>query len=118
MLRRLGVEAVSLLAQGDYQELANRFGYALAFGKGPAKSIRDDMEACLSESDPTSTLAMPIHPEITVKYFNADKQFSLFALVDCRLKLADGSGSIQVELVCSEKENERHVTLEQISRYA
>ena len=113
---RLGEEAASLLVQGDYRGLADRFGYALAFGKDPAEAIRADVEACLSEGGQTSALATPAQSKIRIKHFSAS-DLPLFALVECKLELADGSGSTLIELIGTEKGNERHMTLEQISRF-
>ncbi len=114
-LGRLGAEVCELIAKGDYLELANRFGYALAFGKGGAEAIRSDVEGCLSENGFSLNLISPAQPEITVRYFKADNP-TFVALVECRLSLADSPGTLLAELIVTAKDGEKHVTLEQVSR--
>ncbi|HEV2620663.1 MAG TPA: hypothetical protein VGU65_01080 [Frateuria sp.] len=48
-LLQLSAEAVGLLASGNFDDLANRFGYALAYGRDRGTAIRDDLQVYLEE---------------------------------------------------------------------
>lgn len=114
-LAHLGAEAAALLARSEYRELADRFGYALAFDKACAEAIQADVDASLLEGGFFAPLASPGQPDISVRYFKP-KDVPFIALVECRLALAGQSGALLAELIITEKDGERSVTLEQISR--
>ena len=62
----LGEEAAAMLAQRDFRGLANRFGYALAFGREPAEAVEIDFMSSQSVSLGT---ASSNNSSISVKYF-------------------------------------------------
>ena len=102
---------------GDYRGVADRFGYALAFGKDPAEAIRMDAEACPSQRGASGQLAVSGEGAINVRFFkSSDAPF--FAAVACKIKLACCSGNLDIDLIVTTKDNERHVTLEEISHRA
>ena len=76
-LSALGAEARALLMSHDYSGLANRFGYALAYGRTPSAAIEADfLSAIASPLTVMSSTQLPI----SVKYFAANDT-GLFAVV-------------------------------------
>ena len=114
VLARFGAEACELISKGGYRELADRFGYALAFGKDPAEAMQMDVDSSLLEGGAFTRLASPSEPEIKVRRFKPNDS-NLVALVECLLELMGGTGSLFVELVVTAVGGEKHVTLESIS---
>ena len=113
-LTGFGVDAVRLINEQNHRELADRFGYALAFGKDPAEAIRDELGLCLQEAGVGARLPDSNHPSISIKHFDSNNA-ALLAVVECFLPLRGGSGEMQVELVVSTDGQDRYLTLEQIS---
>jgi hypothetical protein len=113
-LARFGEDAVALLCRGDFGALAERFGYAVAYGREPAKAIESDLAACLSEDEGTPG---HISPSMSIKYYdaNATESTGLVAAVECITHLADGS-AVLLALVVTGKGVERHIGLEGINR--
>ena len=68
-----GMEVVSLLLSGIYAELAQRFGYAMSYGRIPAEAIKEDFTNCcqLNGSQPISYTE--VVPTIAVKYFKPNE---------------------------------------------
>jgi hypothetical protein len=112
-LAAYGVEAVRLLRSGKIDALANRFGYALAYGREPAAAIREDLKRCLTELSASSLAPSHDDPVPTVKYFEPNDT-KLFALVECRAA-ADNGSKVLVELIVAGDESARHISLEDIS---
>ena len=110
----LGTEAARLLQEENFQGLADRFGYALAYGEDPAIVIRAELTSCLSQSGNGAQLLAHQQPRIIVSYFTPNET-KLFALVECWLALADDAGHILAELIVTTMDDGKHVFLEQIS---
>ena len=111
-LSALGAEAVSLLCSEDMTSLAKRFGYALAYNREPAAAIREDLRSCLAAVRAASLTPAPKHTP-TVKYLEPNDA-GLFAVVEC-VALTDNGAKVLVELIVTDKQGDKHVTLEQIS---
>jgi hypothetical protein len=111
-LSALGAEAVRLLCSEEMNSLASRFGYALAFDRQPAVAIQEDLRSCLTQLRAASLVPAPKHTP-TVKYLEPNDS-GLFAVVEC-LALADNGAKVLIELIVTDKQGEKHVTLEQIS---
>jgi hypothetical protein len=109
-----GAEAVLLIKAANYQKLADRFGYALAFGKEPSEVIEREIVTCLIAEGRHATIDQSAAAKISVKYFEPNNS-SLFALVECFLPLVQDSGEILIELIVTSKGPDRHVCVEQIS---
>jgi hypothetical protein len=113
-LERFGQEAAAFLRNGDFGALANRFGYAMAYGREPVFAIEADLN-----SVPPDNAVVPevIAPSIAIKYFNADAMEStgLVAAVECITHLADGQ-AIEFTLVVTGKGSGRYITLEGVNR--
>jgi len=112
-LLRLAREAVSLLEQRDFQALAGRFGYALAYGKSPAAAIEKDLKVCIAKFRASSEHRPPVSPSMVVKYF-APNNANLFAVVECVFGASEGC-PILAELIVSSSGEDKYFTLEQIS---
>lgn len=113
-LEQFAHEAIAKLRDGDFAALAERFGYACAYGRDLASAIEADMKAALSDDmDAPGDVA----PYMTIKYFNAEalKSTGLVAAVDCVTHLADGT-AVDFSLVVTGKGAKRYLTLESIQR--
>ena len=111
-LAQLAAEAVNLVESRNFSALAERFGYALAFGRDVEQAIKEDFEQCLNESEKPSTKNSK---SIQVKYFQPN-EIPLFALVECTTPISD-SLSVSIDLVVA-GDDEKYMTLEGISYVA
>ena len=112
-LAALGSEAAGLLCTGQIGALADRFGYALAYGRDPAAAILADVRFGLGEvGTPTKAYTFTAEPA-TVKYLEPNTS-GLFAVVECLVVAADGR-KLMLELIVAGDPATRHVSLEQIS---
>ena len=116
-LIKFGEEVINLIRGKEYKELANRFGYALAYGKDPSTVIKNEIDMCLSQLGDYSELTETISKEIIVKYFE-NNDTGLVAVVECSLSMENSAGEMLVELIVTRKDGENYVTLEQISHAA
>ncbi|EDY18010.1 hypothetical protein CfE428DRAFT_4440 [Chthoniobacter flavus Ellin428] len=112
-LLRLGEEAVSLLERGDFQTLADRFGYALAFGNDPAVVIEEELRSCIAEFRVLPERQFVVSPCIEVKYFQRNNA-GLFAVIECVFMGAEGC-PILAELIVTSSGEDKYVSLEQVS---
>ncbi len=112
-LSAFGEEARALLMRHDYSGLAKRFGYALAYDRAPSAAIEADF---LSAVASPLTVASGAHLPIAVKYF-APNDTGLFAVVECPVLIAEGI-AVLLELIVAGKEEEKHITVEDISGVA
>jgi hypothetical protein len=111
-LAALGVEVVQLLCAGKFSDLAERFGYALAFEREPATAIEEELALCLVELQATALTPIDNHiPKVS--YFKPNDT-GLVALIELMVPANNGRG-VLVELIVTGKGAERHVTLEQLS---
>ena len=112
-LSALGREAVGYLLQNDYPSLANRFGYALAYGRDTAKAIQEDLAKVLFDLGAGAIASEQKCAEPSVGFFapNSDR---LLALVECPV-LADNGATLLIELVATGSAAKMSFTLEDIS---
>lgn len=110
-LTALGVEALHLLCNGNITALADRFGYALAYGRAPATVIGDDLRCCLVELGARS-LEPPLDPAPKVEYFRPNDT-GLLAVVTS-LARTDNGTAVLLQLIVAGADAEKHVTLEGI----
>ena len=108
-LTLLAKEACDLLLNENFLALANNFGYALSFGRAPAQAIALDFAESVKKAKPS----IP-NPKrgISIKYFNPN-EIPLHAVIECVLPIGKDS-AVLVEMVVSENEHGKHITLEQI----
>lgn len=109
-LLRLTAEAVGLLASGNFEALANRFGYALAYGRDLSTAIRDDLQVYLEELGCSALAPANDLPDASVKYFKPNET-GLLAAVDCLVPTNNGSKML-VSLVVTSGGVEKYLTLE------
>lgn len=112
-LAALGAEALALLASGNIDVLAERFGYALAYGADPATAIQADLTRCLASLGATSLASGAVAPAPKVGYFTPGDA-GMLAVVEVLAQTNNGK-TILVELVVTGRGNDKHITLEQIS---
>ena len=108
----LGEEASSLLIHHDYADLARRFGYALACGRSAASAIEADWMAATS-SPITAKPGAHLPNTISLRYF-APNSAGLFAVIACPVRVSS-EAFVLLELVVTGGEEEKHITLEDIS---
>lgn len=111
-LLRLGREAVALLEKRDFRAMAERYGYALAFGQDPATAIEEELRASIEVHQTSAEKRTSVPHSTTVKYFSPNDS-NLFALVEC-IFVAEGC-PVLVELIVTKSGGDLYVTLEQIS---
>lgn len=115
-LLRLTAEAVGLLASGDFDALADRFGYALAYGRDRSTAIRDDLQAYLQELGCSALAPASNLPDASVKYFKPSET-GLLAAVDCLVPTNNGS-KVLVSLVVTSRGAAKYFTLEGLAAAA
>jgi hypothetical protein len=80
-LLHLGNEVVSLFEKHDFSLLADRFGYAMAYGQDPAVAIEEKYHWCVARfREFLKPQLWVLHP-MTVKYFQP-KDLPFFAVVE------------------------------------
>jgi hypothetical protein len=111
-LEQFAQEAASLLQDGNFLALAERFGYAMAYGREPASAIETDLSNRLQERGSPGQL-----PFVDIKYFNekAAESTGLVAAIDCAVYLA-GDFAVQFSLVVTRKDFLRYISLESVGR--
>lgn len=102
-----------MLMRRDYSGLVRRFGYALAFDRAPAAAIEADF---LSAVASPHSVRGDIPPPTVVKYFEPNDT-GLFAVVECIVPVAPGE-AVFLALIVTERGDEKHITLEDISGVA
>jgi hypothetical protein len=112
-LAEIGTDAVHLLRSGDIGTLANRYGYALSYGRDPATAIREDLRRCLSTIGAAALAAEPGLSVPTV-VFHKSGSSNLLAVVECQVP-ADNGAAVLAELVVTTDGAEKHITLEDLS---
>jgi hypothetical protein len=112
-LEQFAKEVALLIQKGDFSALAERFGYAMTYGREPAEAIERDLSSTALERANVDRL--PSY--IDIKYFNVQstKSTGLLAAVDCQTYLA-GDALVQFSLVVTMKGSDRYMSLESIDR--
>jgi hypothetical protein len=115
-LRLLGEEACRLVREGRYHDVAERFGYALAYGRDPAAAIKEDVERSVPPGEEYIIDLSNGDPTIKVTFLQQNSA-SLVAAVECYTRLPHG-GVAGVDLVVTEPGGELRLTLEDARRVA
>lgn len=110
---RLGEELVLLFEKRDFSSIADRFGYALAYGRDPAKAIEEELLSCVSAFQRLPQPQDVVSPSIVVKRFT-DTNLSLVAVIECHFFMAGGC-PVLAELIVTGKGEDKYVSLEQVS---
>ncbi len=96
-LASLAQEVVKLLSGGDIDQIADRFGYGLRYGRDSATAIRDDLRWCLSSLGASSLSPTRCGSVRTVQYFKPNTT-NLAAAVSC-VAYADNGAEVLISLV-------------------
>ena len=112
-LIEFGLSAAAMLSNGEFEELAKQFGYALAYERDPAKAIAEDLEAVLCDAG-TSDSSDPV--QVTVKYFEQNDAH-LLAVVECLVTVASG-GLVLLGLVAARNGQVINLFLEDLNAVA
>lgn len=111
-LNRIGQDVVHLLCAGDVDDLAARFGYAIALGRDPATAIREDLAGCLGQIGAFSLVRDSMF-DFDVKFFTPNSS-NLLAVIECAIPVLNGRHFL-IEVIVSSDGYSAHATLEQIS---
>jgi hypothetical protein len=109
-LTQLGGEAIALVRSRNFITLAERFGYALAYQRGLAHAIEEDLERCIANATKQSSQSTK---SIQVKYFQPNS-ISIYALVECFTPVSDNI-NVLIELIVTGDGEKKFITLEDIS---
>jgi hypothetical protein len=112
-LAELGTEVLHLLCRGEIGHLAERYGYALSYGREPAAAIREDLNGCLS-SIGAASLAMPPQQQVPRVLFYKPDNSNLLAVVECLAPSNNGT-DVLVELIVTADGANKYITLEHLS---
>jgi hypothetical protein len=112
-LSDIGAEARAMLMNHDFAALANRFGYALAFGRDPSVAIETDF---LNAVASPHKVAIGTCASTKVKYF-APNGTGLFSAIECIVLVADDA-AILLDLIVTGEGEEKCLTVEDISGVA
>lgn len=112
-LSGFGEEVCRLFIARDFQGLANKFGYALAYDRDPAAAIEADFERCLSGRDPSHNEQSSNIESVAVKNFTPNDT-GLLALVEC-VVLVDKVSRVLVELIVAKNGENTNLYLEDIN---
>lgn len=114
-LEQFAQEVALLIQHGNFVTLADRFGYAPAYGRQLASAIEDDLSDKSRLQGHESVRAQI--PYIDIKYFKSDASQStgLVAAIDCAAYLA-GDAAVEFSLVVTCRGSDRYITLESIDR--
>jgi len=109
-LAKLGEEACRLLIARDFQGLADKFGYALAYDQDEASAIAADFERSLSGRSFTSATV----ESVKVQNFKPNST-GLLLVVACDL-VFDTGARVLVELIVAENGENKWLYLEEVSQ--
>ena len=112
-LLQAGEEASRLLQARKFIEVAEKFGYALAFDASPAAAIERDAEEAASRQLDPDAFPPPSFSGTKVSYFQPNGT-GLRALVECSIEYNPGQ-RVLAELVVAENEGRLNLFLEQVS---
>lgn len=111
-LSSFGMEVVGLLLSGNYAELAQRFGYAVSYGRIPEEAIKEDFTNCCQLDGSQPFRHKEVTPTIAVKYFKPNDS-KLLAVVECTVQV--GNAEVLIELVATGGSEGIYLSLEDIN---
>lgn len=112
-LLRVGEEASRLLQARNFIEVAERFGYALAFDHTPAAAIERAIEKAASRHLDPDAFPAPAFVGAKVSYFEPNGT-GLRALIECSIEFNPGQ-RVLAEFIVAENAGRLNLFLEQIS---
>jgi hypothetical protein len=112
-LSNFGEEACRLFIARDFQGLADRFGYALAYDRDLAAAIEADFDHCLSGHSGARSEQASIVESVRVRNFQPNDT-GLLAVVECILLVHKGA-RVLVELIAAKNGENVHLYLEDIN---
>jgi hypothetical protein len=110
-LRDLAREALNLLAAGQFGLVADRYGYARAFGRGFVDAVAADLAQALLDASGSELLTIN-SSELTVVFYQ-DNSTGLRSAVDCEVP-SRGGRSVLISFVVTETEDGQFFVLEDI----
>ena len=104
---------MSLLEKRDFHSLADRFGYALAYGRRPAAAIEEELGSCIAKYHASVEEKPSFSPSTVVKYFS-ENDSGLWVVVECVFITSEGC-PILAELIGTASGEDRYILLEEVS---
>jgi hypothetical protein len=115
-LVKFGEEACRLFIAGDFQGLADTFGYALAYNRDLAAVIESDFDHCLSGHSTSHGAQGSTIESVTVKNFQPNDT-GLLSVVECVLSV-DKDARVLIELIAAKNGENTNLYLEDINAVA
>lgn len=112
-LARFGREIVDMLVTEHYEELAQRYRYAMAHGRAMASALREDFQLAHANGRMVPRIADVPRPGVRVSYF-APNESNLFALIECFVTFINNT-QVLVELIVSTDGSDYYLCVEDIS---
>lgn len=107
-LSAFGAEVSELIKLGQYRDLADRFGYAVAFERKEVEAIKEDIKRSLLEAGEMATISKSVVPSIRVFCYKPDAK-PFYAAVECTLPLENAAGELLVSLMVFATDRKRIV---------
>lgn len=114
-LTDIGAELVRMIKDRDYNLIAERFAYALAYDRPIAEAIASDIDFCLGGEGHSSVIGLAHEPRIQVSYFEQPNSSGLFGLVECFLPLENDTGELLATLIITKEDQAYYVCLEDLA---
>jgi hypothetical protein len=111
-----GEEACRLFIARDFQGLADKFGYALAYNRDLAAAIEADFDHYLSSHSASRNAQRSTVKSVTVMYFQPNDT-GLLAVVECVL-VVDKGARVLIELIAAKNRENLSLYLEDINAVA
>jgi hypothetical protein len=117
-LTDIGAELVRMIKDRDYNLIAERFAYALAYDRPIAEAIASDIDFCLGGEGRSSVIGLAHEPRIQVSYFGQPNGSGLFGLVECFLQLDNDTGELLATLIITNEDQAYFACLEDLAYVA
>ncbi len=104
---------MSLLEKREFHSLADRFGYAFAYGRRPAAAIEEELGSCIARYHASVGEQSSFSPSVVVKYFN-ENDSGLWVVVECVFITSEGC-PILAELIGTASGEDKYISLEEVS---
>lgn len=108
-LSKFGKGEVAMVMRDDFESLASRFGYALAWDRKPAAALKADYERLASSpSKQNQAVGCPCGETLTT-----ERHTPVFAIVECAIPLVEGA-VVGMDLIVTSNGVEKDIAVEDV----